>query len=380
MCGRVLRTNASATRRVDKPVDNADALPSALPTLSGLSPTSSTGPTTGDSHRTTPHIPSPRLPPPTVQDNICVPLKPIPTSPTGWLTPNPSGSFPYGIRLGLRPTAAASVRSPSSTGTVSGSIEGVDPQPGVPRQHVEIAVVVKHCRAGADGNRADEAVDQLANGFSLAAAGAIQGGRLVVVGGTGRENGRPREQPAKASQVAFVPGAGEHVHANCIPRPPTTWSKCTTCPSDSTTTGAVSSNGPGSLQPPKGSGWQELVASHTDLVCSQANERDFLERLCGYIAARQSRTNASRSMTAGMSSIDPSTPSMTRQLMSCSTRSSSCGISMCRTPSGQPPAVQIGNPADLASLASPPSCHAPTTQIGRLSYLSLWHDVVVRYA
>ena len=70
-----------------------------LPTLSRLSPTSSTGPTTGDSHTTTPHNPSPRLPPPTVQDNICLPLKPIPTSPTAWLTPNPSGSFPYGIRL-----------------------------------------------------------------------------------------------------------------------------------------------------------------------------------------------------------------------------------------------------------------------------------------
>ena len=70
-----------------------------LPTLSRLSPTSSTGPTTGDSHTTTPHNPSPRLPPPTVQDNICIPLKPIPTSPTAWLTPIPSGSFPYGIRL-----------------------------------------------------------------------------------------------------------------------------------------------------------------------------------------------------------------------------------------------------------------------------------------
>ena len=35
-------------------------------TLSRLSPTSSTGPTTGDSQRTTPHNPSPRLPPPTV--------------------------------------------------------------------------------------------------------------------------------------------------------------------------------------------------------------------------------------------------------------------------------------------------------------------------
>ena len=36
--------------------------------------------------------------------------------------------------------------------------------------------------------------------------------------------------------------------------------------------------------------------------------------------ARQARTNASRSMTAGRSCIGSSTPSMTRRLMSCSTR------------------------------------------------------------
>ena len=78
-----------------------------LPTLSRLSPTSSTGPTTGDSQTTTPHNPSPRLPPPTVQDNICLPLKPIPTSPTAWLTPNPSGSFPYGISRRGRVAAGA---------------------------------------------------------------------------------------------------------------------------------------------------------------------------------------------------------------------------------------------------------------------------------
>ena len=33
ICGRVLRTGASPTGRVDKPVDNADALPTASPTL-----------------------------------------------------------------------------------------------------------------------------------------------------------------------------------------------------------------------------------------------------------------------------------------------------------------------------------------------------------
>ena len=92
ICGRVLRTGASPAGRVDKPVDNADALPTASPTLSRLSPTSSTGPTTGDAQR---------LPLPALRFNICVPLKPIPTSPTGWLTHNPSGSFPYGIRLRL---------------------------------------------------------------------------------------------------------------------------------------------------------------------------------------------------------------------------------------------------------------------------------------
>ena len=47
ICGRVLRTGTSPAGRVDKPVDNAHALPTALPTLSRLSPTSSTGrPTT----------------------------------------------------------------------------------------------------------------------------------------------------------------------------------------------------------------------------------------------------------------------------------------------------------------------------------------------
>ena len=70
--------------------------------------------------------------------------------------------------------------------------------------------------------------------------------------------------------------------------------------------------------------------------------------------APRCRTNVSRSMTAGRSCIDTSTLSVTGRLMSCSTPSNSCGTSVCRTPSGQPPAVQIGNPADLASPVSPP--------------------------
>ena len=83
--------------------------------------------------------------------------------------------------------------------------------------------------------------------------------------------------------------------------------------------------------------------------------------------AQYSRTNASRSMTAGRSCIDSSTPSMTRPLMSCSTRWTSCGTSVCRTPSGQPPAVQIGNPADLASPASPPLKCRSRSELARSS-------------
>ena len=83
--------------------------------------------------------------------------------------------------------------------------------------------------------------------------------------------------------------------------------------------------------------------------------------------ARHSRTNASRSMTAGRSCIDSSTPSMTQPLMSCSTRGNSCGTSVCRTPSGQPPAVQIGNPADLASPASPPLKCRSRSELARSS-------------
>ncbi len=45
ICGRVLRTGTRPAGRGDKPVDNAGALPTALPPLAYLSPTNSTGPT-----------------------------------------------------------------------------------------------------------------------------------------------------------------------------------------------------------------------------------------------------------------------------------------------------------------------------------------------
>ena len=52
ICGRVLRTGARPAGRVGKPVGNASALPTGLPTLARLSPTTSTGPTTNDLYKT----------------------------------------------------------------------------------------------------------------------------------------------------------------------------------------------------------------------------------------------------------------------------------------------------------------------------------------
>lgn len=44
--------------------------------------------------------------PSTVQFTIGAPITPIPTSPTGWFPPDPSGSFSYGIRLPARAPSA----------------------------------------------------------------------------------------------------------------------------------------------------------------------------------------------------------------------------------------------------------------------------------
>ena len=85
-----------------QPVDNADALPTACPHSRASRPQAPQDQPPvilTRQHRTTLRR---GCPPPTVQDNICIPLKPIPTSPTAWLTPIPSGSFPYGIRLVVR--------------------------------------------------------------------------------------------------------------------------------------------------------------------------------------------------------------------------------------------------------------------------------------
>ena len=61
------------------------------------------------------------------------------------------------------------------------------------REHIEVGVAVKDVRIGVNGDGANETIDQLTNGFSFPAAEAKQGGRILVVHRSGRQNGRTCE-------------------------------------------------------------------------------------------------------------------------------------------------------------------------------------------
>ena len=84
------------------------------------------------------------------------------------------------------------------------------------RENVEIVIVMKNGRIGANGDSANETIDQLANGFPFLATEAIESGCFGVAQRFRGENGRPREQPTEVMQMAFVARASEHFHLNRI--------------------------------------------------------------------------------------------------------------------------------------------------------------------
>ena len=96
------------------------------------------------------------------------------------------------------------------------SIENVDPQPCVSGKHIEVAVVVKDIHVGANGDCADEAVKEPANGLSLPSAKAIKRRRLIIIRRPSWKDNRTRQQPAQPPEVTFAPRAGEHFHSNRI--------------------------------------------------------------------------------------------------------------------------------------------------------------------
>ncbi len=84
------------------------------------------------------------------------------------------------------------------------------------RQHVEVGIVMKDRHTGANGDGANEAIDQSANGLSFPATETKQSGCIfiVIVHRPRRENGRPREQPAEVMQMLFVAPTSQYFHLN----------------------------------------------------------------------------------------------------------------------------------------------------------------------
>ncbi len=61
-------------------------------------------------------------------------------------------------------------------------------------QDVEVDILVKYRRVGADGNGGDKAIDQLANSLAFSAACAVKSRRIVIVPGFRWQHRRKRKQ------------------------------------------------------------------------------------------------------------------------------------------------------------------------------------------
>ena len=81
---------------------------------------------------------------------------------------------------------------------------------------VEVGVVMKDGRAGADGDGGDEAVDQLADGGALPAAAPIEGSGILVVGGAHWNDHGASEQAPEVEQMGLVARAGQDFHADGV--------------------------------------------------------------------------------------------------------------------------------------------------------------------
>ena len=86
----------------------------------------------------------------------------------------------------------------------------------MPREHVEVGVIMENGHIGTNGDGANETIDQFANGLPFPATETIESGRIVVVRRCRGKNSCPREQPTEIMQMLFVDCTGEHFHPNHI--------------------------------------------------------------------------------------------------------------------------------------------------------------------
>lgn len=95
-------------------------------------------------------------------------------------------------------------------------LQVVDSNRSVARECVEVRISVEYPDIGADGDRCDQAVDELADCCAALPAGPIQHGGILIIARSGWEDGRAREQTSEVVQVPLVACAREDLHANGI--------------------------------------------------------------------------------------------------------------------------------------------------------------------
>lgn len=77
---------------------------------------------------------------------------------------------------------------------------------------------MQYGQVGADGQRADEAVHENANGLAATAALPIERCRLIEVAGLHRNEHGAGDEPPKVVPVLFVPDASQQIHTNRVAR------------------------------------------------------------------------------------------------------------------------------------------------------------------
>lgn len=84
------------------------------------------------------------------------------------------------------------------------------------RKYGEIGIQMQNGRVHSYGDGGNETVNQLANGFALHSATAIERGGIIVICGPSRYHSCPRKQSLKIQQMRFVPCPGEYFHPNRV--------------------------------------------------------------------------------------------------------------------------------------------------------------------
>jgi hypothetical protein len=83
-------------------------------------------------------------------------------------------------------------------------------------KNIEVGVSMQNRYIGANRNGTDEAIHELANRLSLAAALTIDGSRVVIVDRSRRQDNGSRKKSTELKQVSFVARSCKDLHPNRV--------------------------------------------------------------------------------------------------------------------------------------------------------------------